>query len=231
MNIILEFDGVIADQQAAWYAAHVEAAAAVGWSRLDSGTFWRLMRTKGRAADVLPAAKPGKVAEYWSRFDQLLESGKPIEMLTADDQVIVFLAALARHAGVFLVTLGANLEARKEWIARHGVARFIREFHRLDVDPRRRPVELKALANADRRTIVVGASDMLIRSADAAELISVGISSGACTGARLHQAGASVVYADRNELVQSLDGGAKDLVQAGLLPKSLDAPKDGKLNP
>jgi phosphoglycolate phosphatase-like HAD superfamily hydrolase len=99
-----------------------------------------------------------------------------------------------------------------------------KQFERLDPDPRRRPAELKILAKASPRTIVVSASDALVRSAGSAELITVGISSGNCTGPRLHQAGASVVYKELAELVESLQTGARDLVQAGLLPRSLDAP-------
>jgi len=55
-------------------------------------------------------------------------------------------------------------------------------------------------------------------------VVSVGVSVGPCSLARLHQAGASVVYKALHELSASIRDGAADLVQAGLLPRSLDAP-------
>ena len=224
MNIIIEFDGVIADQQGAWYAAHAAATQAVGWSKLDSATFWRLIRTKGRQADMLPAAKPVKLTEYWAKFDQLVESDEYIGNLAFDDDYIADIIALTLRGDLRLVTLGANLPARQKFLARHNLTRFFKQFEKLDLDPRRRPTELKLLAKASPRTIIVCASDALARSAGAADLVTVGVSTGNCTGPRLHQAGASVVYKELGELCQSLQTGARDLIQAGLLPSSLDAP-------
>ncbi len=224
MNIILEFDGVIADQPEAWYAAHAAATQAVGWSKLDSATFWRLIRTKGRQADMLPAAKPVKLTEYWAKFDQLVESDEFVGKLAFDDDCIADIIALTLRGELRLVTLGANLPARQKFLARHNLTRFIKQFERLDPDPRRRPAELKLLAKASPRAIIVCATDVLVRSASSAELVTVGISTGSCTGPRLHQAGASVVYKELAELNQSLQAGAHDLIQAGLLPRSLDAP-------
>ena len=224
MNIILEFDGVLADQQEAWYAAHVATTHAIGWSKLDSATFWRLIRTKGRQADLLPAARPGKVAEYWTKFDEVVESDEWIAKLSIEDDAATTLAALLRHGEMRLVTLGTNLAARQKLLAQDNLVRFCKQFEKLDADPRRRPAELKVLAKASPRTILVAATDALARSAGAAEVVCIGISSGSCTGPRLHQSGANVVYKELSELTASLDAGARDLIQAGLLPRSLDAP-------
>lgn len=224
MIIVIEFDGVIADQQQAWYAAHVAVSRAVGWSTLDSGAFWRLIRTKGRQADLLPAAKEAKLAEYWAKFDQLVESVDSIEQFTLDDEMRASAAALARHGDLRLATLGSNLPARRQWLEKHNLLRFFKQFEKLDADPRRRPAELKLLTKPDPRSIAVCASDTLVRSASAADIVTVGISSGPCTAARLHQAGAGVVYKELSELTESLEAGARNLIQAGLLPRSLDAP-------
>lgn len=224
MNIIIEFDGVIADQQETWYAAHEAATQAVGWSKLDSATFWRLIRTKGRQADLLPAAKPIKLAEYWTKFDQLVESDEFLGKLTIDEDCSATIMALARHGELRLATLGSNLDGRRKSLAAHDLARFFKQFEKLDPDPRRRPAELKHLAKAGPLAIAVCGSDALVRSAGSAELVTVGISTGSCTGPRLHSAGASVVYRDLSELAESLKNGARDLIQAGLLPRSLDAP-------
>jgi phosphoglycolate phosphatase-like HAD superfamily hydrolase len=224
LNIVIEFDGVLADQQHAWYAAHVSAAQAVGWSRLDLATFWRLIRTKGRQADLLPAARPAKLADYWARFDELIESDETIAALSMNEESAAAFTALTRHGELRLVTVGPNLAARQALLARHNLTRFFRQFEKLDPDPRRRPAELRTLAGPNPRTLVVAAGDALARSAAAAELVCAGVSTGSCTGPRLHQAGAGVVYKELGDLAASLQGGARDLIQAGLLPRSLDAP-------
>lgn len=224
MNIILEFDGVIADQQQTWYAAHAAAADAVGWSRLDSSTFWRLIRTKGRQADLLPAARATKVEEYWAKFDQWIESDEAVGKLTLDEECVPVLTALCRQGDLRLVSLGSNLNARQKFLAKNALARLFKQFEKLDADPRRRPAELKLLAKSSPRNIIVAASDALVRSAGSADLLCVGISSGSCTATRLHHAGATVVYKELAELAESLQAGATDLIQAGLLPRSLDAP-------
>jgi phosphoglycolate phosphatase-like HAD superfamily hydrolase len=226
LNLILEFDGIITDQHESWFAAHVAAAEAVGWSRLDSSTFWRLIRTKGRQADVLPTAKAAKVEEYWARFDQLVESPVMLGKLTVDDECRTVLNALSRHGDLRLITLAADTESRNAILVRNGLAHFFKQFESLTTDPRRRPAELKLLAKPQPRTIVVAATDAVIRSAGSAELVCVGISTGSCTATRLHQAGASIVYKELGELSQSLQAGASDLIRAGLLPRSLDAPSN-----
>jgi len=221
MRIIIEFDGVVFDVAAAWYAAHAAAAQAVGWSRLDQPTFWRLVRTKGREADILPAAKPVKLTDYWTKFDALLETDATIASFVPHDGIARTLLTLAGHGGLMLVTLGGNLPARRGLLERAGLARFFPQFQRLDADPRRRPAELRTLAGGDPRTLVAAGSDDIIRSTGGADLLAVGVSCGPCNAARLHQAGAGLVHKNLSELADSLDSGGHDLVRAGLLPRSL----------
>lgn len=222
MRFIIEFDGVVFDVAEAWCAAHATATQAVGWSRLDQATFRRLIRTKGREADVLPGAKPVKLNEYWAKFDEQLETDDVLAKSVPQEGIGETLSTLARHGSLMLLTLGGNQAARRELLERNGLARFFPQFECLDADPRRRPAELRVLAAGDPRTMVVAASDALIRSAGSADLFSVGVSSGVCNATRLHQSGAGLVYKDLSELADSLASGGHDLVRAGLLPRSLD---------
>lgn len=224
MRFIIEFDGVVADVAAGLFAAHQATAKEVGWSALDRATFWRLLRTQGRGAQMLPAAKPPKLAEYQTRFELRAEADENIAAFGLIEDVSVALTRLAALGACHLVTLGANVEARMKWVDHHGLRRFFQRIERLDADPRKRPAELRLLSAKDPRTIVACGTDALVRSAGSAELFSVGISSGPCIAAKLHQAGASVVLGDLEALVSSLQTGGAELVRAGLLPRSLDAP-------
>ena len=224
LRFIIEFDGAIADVGAGLFAAHQAAAREVGWSALDRATFWRLFRTQGRGAQFLPAAKPHKLAEYQTRFELRAEAEESVAAFCLAEDASVALKQLAALGSCHLVTLGANIDARMKLIDRGALRRFFQRIERLDADPRKRPAELKLLAAKDPRTIVACGTDALVRSAGSAELFSVGMSSGPCIAAKLHQAGASVVLGDLQALVSSLQTGGAELVRAGLLPRSLDAP-------
>lgn len=173
---------------------------------------------------MLPAAKPPKLAEYQTRFDLLAEADESIAAFGLVEGVSAAMTRIASMGPCHLVTLGGNVEARIKLADQGGLRPFSQRIERLDVDPRKRPAELRLLATKDPRTIVVCGTDALVRSAGSAELFSVGISSGPCIAARLHQAGASVVLGDLEALVSSLQTGGAELVRAGLLPRSLDAP-------
>lgn len=94
------------------------------------------------------------------------------------------------------------------------------EFQPISQDVRRRQLELKVLAENDRRAMIITSSYVLARAAREAEIFAVGLSCGTCSPARRHQAGVDVVYSEWAELQSSLATGAKDLIQAGLLPAS-----------
>jgi len=224
VRFIIEFDGPVFDPSSVYYAAHQAAAAEVGWSWLDLATFWRLLRTKGRQADFLPGAKPVKIAEYDKWSEAHLESNAFIASYQPQPDIRDTLLQLARVGACSLITLGSNLAGRRTVLEKHGLARLFARFDGMEADPRRRPAELRRFCEADPRSLIVAASDALIRSAGEAGTLSVGIAAGPCSMARLHQAGASVVYKALHELSASIRNGAADLVQAGLLPRSLDAP-------
>ncbi len=223
MNFIIDCDGPIIDVRPVHYQAFREVVAELGWSCLDEATYWRLVRSKGREANLLPGAKPTKHAKLHERFAEVVESheimgiGKPHDGRKMNETI----QALARHGRCAVVTTGANIETRRQVLERHGIGPLLTCTERLSEDPRRRPAELRALSQGDRHTIVAAASDAIIRAAREANLFALGISTGPCSAARLHQAGADVVYSSLGELPESLAKGMPDLIAAGLPPLSL----------
>lgn len=221
MRFIVEFEGAVVDVRSVHYGLYRDVAAEIGWSRVDEATYWRLVRTKGSEADVLPGARPAKRAAYGTRFAERVEEAKAIAQCRAHDRIDRVIADLARHGSFDMVTLGANLSARRDWIAGTAWASLVGRMEKLSDDPRRRGAELSALSEGDPRTLVIAADESIIRAAGSAELFSVGVASGSCTPARLHQAGADIVLTGLAELADSLASGAQDLIRAGLLPLSL----------
>ena len=68
---------------------------------------------------------------------------------------------------------------------------------------------------------MAAANDALIRAAGEADLFALGMTCGASGARRLFQAGAALVYRDLDQLVESLQTGAADMIEAGLLPAPL----------
>lgn len=218
MRFIIEWDGVIANVMPGYFLAHRAAAQTVGWSRLDEATFRRLTRTRGSEADILPGAKATKLEAYDAEFDRLVETSNAVAQCEPHPALSDMVRQLQRFGLVFLVTARPNIDERRQWLTRREWSGGVECFERLSDDPRRRPVELKALAANDDRAMVVASSDIVVRSADAADLFVVGVSSGTCSVKRLQQAGARIVYKTLDQLTASLRAGAADLVRAGMLP-------------
>ncbi len=224
MRFVIEFDGPIVDIADVYYQAHREVAAAVGWSSLDQATYWRLTRTRGTDADVLPGAKPIKLKEYHAQFEARVDCDDAISRYRLLPDAADALTTLGRYGACCLVTTGSNLNGRRRALDEHLAGDGSRHFTRMesiDPDPRSRPTQMRALAGDDARSIVAASTDSVVRAADSAELFTVGIACGSCTAARLHRAGARIVYKQLKELAESLRAGGKDLIQAGLLPPRL----------
>lgn len=218
MKFIVEFEGVVVDPGPTYFEVHREVAAEVGWSHLDQPTFWRLTRTKGREANLLPGARPVKVKDYFRRVEHRIEADDVVERLNPQPRIDELLERLGRHGACCLITLGSNFDARRRLLEHANLWRHFEGVASLNADPRLRSGELRALLDGDPRTVVVAATDSVIRAAGQAELFSVGLAGGACAMPRLHQAGADVVYQHLSGLVDSLSTGGQDLVRAGLLP-------------
>ncbi len=221
MRVIIELEGAIFDIREAFHRAHVDATREVGWSSLDERTFWRLLRKEGREANMLPGARPIKTKQYLENFAANCENDTIIGAFQVEPKVPPALRSVSQMGTVCGVTLGSNVEARSQLVQTAGLADRIERAECLATDPRRRPAELRILAGSEPRTVVVvAASDAIARAAGAAELFTVGISCGTCIAARLHQAGADLVYGSLADFAEALDGGAPELVRRGLLPPS-----------
>jgi len=223
MKMLIEFDGILADIAGIHHQAHQKAAALVGWSALSRDEFWRLTRTKGPQANLLPGAKPPKMKEYHARFAECAETNDVWMNGSLRPEIDSMLKRLAVFGTFVFITLGSNLTPRQNAIDKRKLASSSVTLHGLPADPRARPSALRGLIGSDRRALLAASTDGLIRAAGESSILAVGIANGSCTSARLHQAGADLVYRDLAGMVASLESGGHDLSRAGLLPQSLDA--------
>ncbi len=219
MKFIIEFDGVIADSAPAWYEAHRRAAADVGWSKLNQDTFWRLTRTQGEEANILPGAKPIKLKQYYELFHALIETDELVALAKVQANIQDSLRRLGHKGGCTFVTTSPNTAARKTWLDKASLFEPSIELGSLNSDPGERVQALRNLAGSDKRAVLVACTDAVVRAGRSAELLAVAIACGPCSKKRLHEAGADVVYADLADLAESVATGGKDLIEAGLLPE------------
>jgi phosphoglycolate phosphatase-like HAD superfamily hydrolase len=220
VRLILEFDGPVFDVAPLYYDLHCAIAAELGWSQLDRNTYWRITRKHGRNANVLPGARPVKLEAYHTRFTERLETDGSLLAYEPHADIKRALTVFQSHGVCHLITVGSNPQARTRVLGRYELSGLFSEVVGLDAEPRRRPGELRALADGDPRTLVAAASGAIIRAAGAADLLAVGIACGAYGESRLYQAGAALIYRSLHDLAQSLISGAEDLIRAGLLPLS-----------
>ena len=218
MNLILEIDGPVLDVAPIWYRVHREVAAAVGWFALERAVFWSLTRKQGCEANVLRGARPGKLKEYHVRFDEGLEADEVLTDLKPHESIDRALASLSAAGSVCLVTLGSNLDARRAVLDRRDLLKSANRVERLDADPRKRPKELRVLTAGDERTLVAAASESLVRAAEEAGIVAVGIPLGPYSEERLFRAGADVVCRELGEVHAAIADGTETLTRAGLLP-------------
>jgi len=217
--LILEFDGPVFDIAPLYYQLHCAIAAELGWSQLDPKTYWRITRKHGQDANVLPEARTAKLETYHTRFTERSETDGSLLACEPHADIKETVSVLQDHGVCPLITLGSNSTARTRVLGRHELSDLFSEVVSLDTDPRRRPGELRGLADGDPRTLVAASNGAIIRAAGAADLLPVGIACGACSESRLYQAGAAIVYRNLRDLAHSLDSGAEDLIRAGLLPE------------
>ena len=221
MNIIVEIDGPVLDVAPAWYRAHREAAAKVGWAALDRPTFWRLTRKQGREANLLRGAKPVKIKAYHAAFNERLEADETVATYESYEGVDRVLASLASKGSVRLVTLGSNVDARRAILKQHDLMRCVERVERLTDDPRKRPGELRILTAGEPRSLVVASGDSLMRAAGEADIPMVGVPRGPCSKDRLHRAGADVMFTDIEDVWAAIAEGSQELERAGLLPPAI----------
>ena len=139
MRFIIEIDGPVFDIMPVYHAAHCAVADELGWSPLDLDRFRRALRKDGANANMLPGAKPAKLAAYAKRFAEVLETDASIESHQAQTGIEDDLRNLADYGSCLALTLGSNLDARSRLFSQSGLTTRFTEIQQLNPDPRRRP--------------------------------------------------------------------------------------------
>ncbi|MCK4660229.1 MAG: HAD family hydrolase [Phycisphaerae bacterium] len=219
VRIIIEMDGPIIDVEPIYWAAYSRVVGELGLARKEQAVFWRALRRGSGVGDMLAGAKPRHIQQFREALPQALEHDECLAAGRAWQDVAKELNAL--HVGqhvLGLVTLGSNARARQKLLDEHDLSVHFTRMVRLADDPFRRLAQLEELAEDHRRVLVAAGSETLVKLANEAGLLVVGISNGPCVARRLTQAGASLTFGDFVALAEEIETGASNLISAGLLP-------------
>lgn len=219
MKVVLEFEGAVADESDACYAAHAAAAEASGWAKLDQASFWRLMRSQGPDAVFLRGAKPLKLKEYHEAFQRLIAEPSIHRKLVFPDHIQESLRRVCHVSDCTIVTLHDDTDSIRSMLTSQLSGTSL-PLVVLSSIPGMRVGQLRDLAGDARQRVFVATSDALIRAGNSADYLTVGLSSGRCGRKRLEQAGASVILRDLEDFAECLAAGGKELLDAGLMPFS-----------
>lgn len=220
MHIIIELDGPVLDLEPGWYAAYHQVCGDMGLPRMDQAAYWRLVRRGAPDSEILRGAKPAQWREFRAAFDEAVTEDAIIKRYEPQENVDDSLSRLSRSATTTLVTHGQNREARKAMLDTSGLSdRFGRTLG-LPADRARWKEALGSMADGDPRVVIVAASEILARTAQAGGFLVVGVANGACAARRLRSAGADPVFDDLDALADDLEKGSPMLISAGLLPQS-----------
>ncbi len=206
------------DLEPVYWSAYSAAAGALGLPRPDRATYWRLQRTGPDATAFLRGARPQQLREFVTRFAELLEADASWESAAVRDGLQGTLVSLRSGAELILVTLGSNRAVRQRVLDAGDLSvHFMRMSALGGAAARER--QLRELAGEARRVMVAVASEELVRAARDAELVTIGVSNGACVGQRLTRAGAGHVYPSLDALNDAIATSADELARAGLIPR------------
>jgi hypothetical protein len=215
MRVGVELEGLLYDVQGSSYEAFRRAVGRVQWSAVDAATFWRLWRTKGERAVLLPGARPVKSARFLELFAEELEGDETIGAYLSRPGQGDLTRALERFGPVTILTSGTEVAARGRLMAKGGPRRKSESLTAVCGDLAARTAVL-ARWSGGRPALVIASGGSLTRAACEAGIFVVGVANGSCIGQRLHQAGADLVYPDTEQLLNALRGGGEQLVRAGL---------------
>ena len=229
MHLIIELDGPVLNVEPVYWAAYTRIVAELGLARKDRSVFWTLQRRGAGLGEMLLGAKPRHLQHFREGLAAALELEECWAQAVAQPDAADELRALrvGQHA-LTLVTLGRNAKVRQAQLDAHHLSADFTRMARLAADPFQRLAQLKELTEGRPRVLVAAGTEPLLKLADEAGLVAVGLANGPCTAQRLTRAGARLTFADLHALGEEIVHGAPQLIAAGLLPPAAQAPSEWK---
>jgi phosphoglycolate phosphatase-like HAD superfamily hydrolase len=231
VKFIIDLDGPVLAVRQRYLHAYTHAAERVQVAPLPDDTFWRLLRNGAADGRLLKAARPEQARKFRTRMEELLEETEAIALCTEAPGAGDALRRLRRFGELILVTTGSNRFARQSVLDRHDLSVHFARMRGLSAESSLRVAQLTELVDEDTRVLIVAGDEVLVRTAQKAGLVTIGVSNGATGDTILTRAGAQLVYPDLGKLADELESGGEHLLQAGLLPQHSAPPRSPFLEP
>lgn len=216
LNTLVEFEGVVADVRARYWAAHCEALTATGLRGPTADEFWRLIRIGAPDGMFVPHAKPAQVVEYKRARDARIEASDLMRLDEAQPAAAPNLKLLKSLGSSHLVTLSRNREGINATLDRLEVWMHFDQKRALPEDRDRRVDALRELVGGQRTLAIVGTIPMAYAAGEAGCRV-VALRTGLAFPKRFQQMGVDVIYDDLDQLTEALTRRAPELQKLGVL--------------
>ena len=216
-NTIVEWEGVVVDVRARYWAAHRAAVKTVGFDGPTEEEFWRLLKTGASDGQMVRFGRERKVTDYARVRDERLQGS---ELMETDELVPTArenLPVLKQLGGCHLVTLCPNIEGVNATLNRLDVWMHFDQKRALPADRERRKGILKDLAGGQRRTLVVAGTVPLAYAAAEAGLAVVGMKTGLAFPQRMRQVGVDLFFETLDGLTEAMTRHDPQLERLGVL--------------
>jgi phosphoglycolate phosphatase-like HAD superfamily hydrolase len=216
LNTLVEFEGVVVNVRARYWAAHCEALAATGLRGPTADEFWRLVRIGAPDGQFVPHAKPAQVIEYKRARDARIDAGDLMQLDEAQPEAGPNLRLLKSLGSSHLVTLSRNRDGINATLDRLEVWMHFDQKRALPQDRDRRVETLRELVGAQRTLAVVGTLPMAYAAGEAGCRV-VALRTGLAFPKQFQQMGVDVIYDDLEQLTEALTRRAPELQKIGVL--------------
>ncbi len=119
MKLLVDVDGPLLDVQPAYWDAYQQAVSELGLARIDSSTFWRLVRSAASEGVLLRNSKPRHWKVFQERLAALLDVDEYVARMVPQPGAVRLTSARPRLT-LQLLTLHANGPARQRILCQIG---------------------------------------------------------------------------------------------------------------
>lgn len=212
--LVLDLDGPILDVSARYYAAHLDALAAVDdpGLPLDAQELWRLKRRRGEIRELL--ADGDKDAEYLDFFRAAVERDELLVLDRLQPGALDAVVALAEIFEVRVLSLRTNQAGARACVERLGVSGLVPvEF--IPHGSEGKATRVAQIAGSFADVIVVGDTEADAAAAQRIAAPFIGVRCGIREDRLLYAAGAAAVVADLQALVLAIEEDAGAVSKLG----------------
>ena len=203
LTTIVEYEGVVANVRARYWAAHSEAVKAMGFRGPTADEFWRLLKTGASDGLMVPYAKTPKVLEYRKLRDERLNAADLIALDEVWPEAGPNLKIFKNMGTCHLVSLCFNREALNAALDRMDVWMHFDKKQMLPADGDRRVAVLREMMGGIRTLAIAGSVPFAYAAGEAGCRV-IGMKTGLAFPKQFQQVGVDLCFESLDALTEAM---------------------------